>query len=238
MKTSDLWKRCFGDHIPEGHGDNGPWNDNWQHPPSKEGYEGVSQWVAPDFFFSKRLGWQNLGIIGPLADFQLTYIQGDMLEIGCGTSSIFMTALAKKFNRKIYYCDIESCKILNPMSVPGHMDENGTFFLGPSDEMFATNTLTPLAFTFIDGDHSYVQAKKDFWNAYKLTVDDGWLLLHDTYPPDENYTSLSLCGDVYKLRQELEKDDRLDVFTFRGAGSYVACTLVRKKPLNRPYYQQ
>jgi hypothetical protein len=240
MKSHELWRKTFGEGPPAGHEANpGPWVEGWEHIPSKEGYDGVSQWVDPKFFFSKTVGWENVGIIGVLADYALNFIAGDILEIGCGTSSIYLTALANKYNRNIYYCDIESCKIINPLSVPGHMDaEKGHFYLCPSDVMFAKNELTPLSFTFIDGDHTYEQAKKDFWNVEKLTVPNGHILMHDTYPPSEDYCDHQCCGDVYKFRQEIEQDKRFDVFTFVGRDSYVASTLIRKKPLNRPYYQE
>jgi hypothetical protein len=240
MKAHELWKKTFGDNPPAGHENlQGPWTPGWQHPPSKDGYEGVAQWVDPKFFFSKNIGWDNIGIIGVLADYALNFIAGDILEIGCGVSSIYLTALSKKYNRKIYYCDIQGGKIINPLSVPGHMnEENGVFYLCPSDDMFAKRELTPLSFTFIDGDHTYAQAKKDFWNAVELTVPNGHILMHDTYPPSEDYCDFQCCGDVYKFRQEIEKDPRFDVFTFTGYGSYVASTLIRKKPINRPYYQE
>lgn len=37
-----------------------------------------------------------------------------------------------------------------------------------------------LAFTYIDGDHSYEQAKKDFDNTFELTVSGGFILLDDS----------------------------------------------------------
>ena len=113
--------------------------------------------------------------------------------------------------------------------------------------MFEKNTLTDLAFTFIDGYHSYDQVKRDFWNAEKYTVPNGYILMHDSYPPVYLNTlpNTGACGDVYKFRQEMEKDDRFDTFTFVGNPNnckvpcyYIASTLVRKKPLNRPCYQE
>ena len=239
MKSHELWEKLFGKNPPAGHENiAGPWTPGWVHQASKEGYDGVAQWVYPNFFFSKNIGWENVGIVGILADYALAFIGGNILEIGCGTSSIYLTALAQKYNRDIYYCDVQAGKIINPLSVPGHMSENGHFYVCSSDEMFAKNELTPLAFTFIDGDHTYEQAKRDFWNTEKLTVTNGHILMHDTYPPSEDYTTPNTCGDVYKFRQEIEQDNRFDCFTFVGRDSYVASTLIRKKPLNRPYYQE
>ncbi len=238
MTAPELWKLHYGDRHPEGHGGNGPWEPGWVHPPSLETYKGVADWIFPNFFFSKKVGWNNTAIVGMLADFALDFISGAILEIGCGVSSIYLTALSKKYNREIYYCDIEAGKILNPLSVEGYMSEKGHFYMCPSDEMFAKGELPLLAFAFIDGSHQYEQAKRDFWNAEKLVVPDGYILLHDTYPPTEEYVQDNMCGDVYKLRQELEKDSRFDCLTFTGRQSYIASTLVRKKPINRPYYQE
>jgi hypothetical protein len=235
MKAFELWRSIWGDRFPEEHG---PWEEGWVHPPSLDGYKGVAQWVDPNFFFSKTVGWENVGLIGIIADYALNFIAGDILEIGCGTSSIYLTELSKKYKRRIYYCDLQGGKIINPLSVPGHMNEEGHFYMCTSDEMFAKNEITPLSFTFIDGDHTYEQAKKDFWNAERLTVPNGHIMLHDTYPPTESMVDPQACGDVYKFRQELEQDKRFDVFTFVGRDSYVGSTLVRKKPENRPYYQE
>jgi len=62
----------------------------------------------------------------------------------------------------------------------------------------------PIALGFIDGEHTYEQVKKDFWNIYKLLVEGGYIFLHDTYPLNEDYLTPTTCGDVYKFRQELE----------------------------------
>lgn len=239
MKSHELWKKCFGEAPPSGHEDKvGPWVEGWVHPSSLDTYKGVADWVDPNFFFSKKVGWENTAIVGIMADFVLTYISGAILEIGCGVSSIYLSALAKKFRREIYFCDIESCKIVNPLSVEGYLNEDGHFYMCSSDEMFAKNELPPLAFSFIDGEHTYEQVKKDFWNTANLTVPNGYIMLHDTYPPSEQYVPTNACGDVYRFRQEIEKDKRFDCITLVGRDSYVACTLIRKKPENRPYYQE
>ena len=236
MKAPELWKEVFGEAHPPG--EDGPWNPEWVHPPSLDSYRGVSDWLAPDFYYSKQLGWTATAIVGMIADFALTYLQGDILEIGVGISSIFLTGLAKKFKRKLYQCDVEAGKILNPLTVPGYLSEDSKFYCMASDDMFAKKEITPLAFAFIDGDHNYAQVKKDFWNMVPLMVDNGYIMLHDTYPPTEDYVDPQMCGDVYKLRQELENDKRFDCITLVGYGSYIACTLIRVKPVNRPYYQE
>lgn len=208
----------------------------------KETFDVISKWVDPKFFFSKTYGWHNMAIVGLLGDYALHFISGDMLEIGVGESSIYMTALAKKYNRKIYYCDSDKDKIAD-IKVSGYFSDNGIIFDCLSDDMFAKNTLTPLAFTFIDGYHGYEDCKRDFWNVEKYTVPNGYILMHDTFPPSDAPLP---CDEAYKFRQEIEQDKRFDVFTFVGNANnhhnipnyYIASTLIRKKPLNRPYYKE
>jgi len=201
-------------------------------------FDYIAQWVDPNFFFSKNYGWDDTAIVGMLGDFALHTVDGDILEIGVGISSIYLTALSKKYNRKIYYCDTNKDKI-DDIYGAGYFSNNGRIFNCLSDNMFQNNKLTPLAFTFIDGYHEYEQAKRDFWQAEHYTVPNGYILLHDSYPPAADWCGRGSCGEVYKLRQELEQDKRFDCFTFvhnpKGAQ---ASTLIRKKPENRPYYQE
>lgn len=200
-----------------------------------------------------------MGFLGVFGDLVLSSLpQGDILEIGCGESSIYLSHLARKFNRHIYHCDIAPAKITNPLTVPGYMRpealtlqgadqiwtvENSSFFMGESDNLFnelRKKNESAFALTFIDGDHVYEQAKKDFYNAAEMTVDNGYIFLHDTYPIDEFHLQEARCGGVYRLRQEIEKErDMFDCFTFtHGTAMNVGATMVRKKPENRPEYQR
>jgi len=210
----------------------------------KETWDVMSQWVDPNFFFSKTYGWHNMAIVGILGDYALNFLKGDMLEIGVGESSMYMSALAKKYSRKIYYCDSNADKV-DDIKKSGYFAENSEIHVCLSDDMFANNTFTPLAFSFIDGYHSYEGARKDFWNVEKYTVPNGLILLHDSYPLTEDCCGNGGNGEVYKLRQELEQNKDFECFTFVGNKDssiepcyYISSTLVRKKPVNRPYYQE
>ena len=210
------------------------------HKGSQETYEYISKFITSNFFFSVNDVWHRMGILGVFGDYVLSCTFGDVLEIGCGESSIYLAKVAKKYNRHIYHCDLAPSKIDNPLTVPGYMEpEIATFYRGASDQMFKDLKLTTLALVFIDGDHIYEQVKKDFDNVVPYVVDNGYILLHDTYPPDESYVDENRCGTVYKLRQELEKDERFDCITLpKGTAMSVGITIVRKKPLNRPYYNE
>jgi hypothetical protein len=173
-----------------------------------------------------------MGFLGVFGDYVLSCTQGDILEIGVGESSIYLSQLARKHSRKIYYCDIEHSKIINPRTVQGYLEERlGVFVMDSSDNMFANIPISPIALAFIDGWHSYDQVKKDFYNTLRHLVKDGYILLHDTYPPNyEEFIDENHCGDVYRFRQELEADPAFDTLTLvKGAAMGVGLTIVRKR---------
>jgi len=103
-----------------------------------------------------------------------------------------------------------------------------------------TNVQIPsIGLAFIDGEHHYEYVKRDFENIFSLLVPDGYIFLHDTYPHSEELVLGDYCADSYKMRQELEKDPRVDVFTFtKLVAVNVGFCMVRKKPTGLPYYQQ
>jgi hypothetical protein len=212
------------------------------HKGSQETYNYIADWIAPDFFFSKNDFWHRMGFLGVFGDFVLACTPGDVLEIGTGESSIYLSHVAKKYNRHIYHCDASPSKIDNPLTIPGYFAcENATFVRDSSDNLFKL-PLTPLALGFIDGDHNYEQVQKDFYNLLPHIVDDGYILLHDTYPPSAEYVDENRCGTVYKLRQEIEQQTKqLDVLTLpRGTAMGVGLTIVRKKPsmTKRDYFNE
>lgn len=202
-------------------------------------------------------GTDRYRILHDLGQYIVPTVPGSILEIGVGESSYYLTKLAEKFKRRIYHCDISASKILNPMSVPGYLSnsEEITYFeerdpnpksykrcvcfAGPSDELFKRVPIEPVAMAFIDGDHNFIQAEKDFENVWKLLNEDGYIFLHDTHPPNKDFLDENHCGDVYLLRRDLAmKWDRLDSFTFsKGCCLGVGLTMVRKKVKGRPYFQ-
>lgn len=229
------------------------------HKESQETRDFIADWIAPNFFFSKNDVCDRMGTLALFGEIVMASVPvGDIVEIGCGESSIYLSHLARKYRRTIYHCDLADGKVLNPLTVAGYMhtealeltpkDHNrlitvgkSNFFMGSSDDLFNKHLKDhSLAYTFIDGDHLYAQAKKDFENAMNLTVDNGYVLLHDTYPPSEKFLSPdSACGDVYRLRQEIEVDKRYDSITLvHGVCMDVGLTIVRKKPVIRSYFQE
>ena len=223
------------------------------HKESQGTYDFIADWITPNFFYSKKDVWHRFGMLAVFGDFVLSCTQGAVMEIGSGESSIYLSHVSRKYGRKFYTCDIAPGKIVNPSTVNGyftpeatfldpkvtHVEHQGVcFYLGASDEFFRQIDPKPLALTFIDGDHLYEQVKKDFFNAVSRTVDNGYILLHDTYPPSAEFTREERCGTVYRLRQEIEKDNRFDIITLPvGCAVSVGLSIVRKKPAIRAEYQ-
>ena len=224
------------------------------HKGSQETYNTIANWGGEELPFSKYLRWDRMGLLAILADYFLNYSKGHILEIGAGESSVYLSFLAKKYNRKAYFCDIQQSIYINALTVPGYFDEDyavisedgqkkisyakNTLFIGSSDAFFKEVELPQIAVAFIDGGHLYEQVKKDFWNVFPLIEETGAIFLHDCYPPNEDYLDPNACGTGYKLRQELEADQRLDTFTFIRSAMDVGLTMVRRKPENLPYYKQ
>ena len=170
-------------------------------------------------------------LLEALVDYILFFNKGDIIEVGVlhGNSSVILSCLAQKYDRFIYHCDIR------PVRVPIY--KKASLFIEGSDKFFEEVKFTPIVATFLDGDHSYKQVKRDFENALKLTVPNGYIFLHDTYPPNPGALQERRCGTSYILRQELEKREDLDCSTFVHTANNCGLTCVRKKPDNLPHFR-
>lgn len=216
-------------------------DNSWEayaQPAYLEELKAIESTILPQFCYSEGQGFLGIGLIGMIGELALYTSHGDIFELGIGTSSLYLSYLAKKYKRNIFHSDIDATKFRYGIATKKHILPDSEVYCMKSDDFFRNHTLPSIAFAFIDGDHHFQQAKRDFWNTYKYVVDDGLILLHDTYPAlGEDWIAENMCGDCYKLRQELEKDKRVDCFSFALRGQ-IGFTLVRKKAAKRPYYQQ
>ena len=235
-------------------------DEQGRHFGSIQDLEYCGDWIDGSFPFSKKDKWERYGILGVLGDMFLRALPDThVLEIGTGESSIYLSQACRRNNRNFYTCDIALGKISNPLSVPGYILEGvslmtqgstssnsqhpfrGLAYVGSSDDFFKDERvkLPKIGVAFIDGDHNYEQVKKDYENTLAVLADDGVIFFHDVYPPSEDYISENKCGDVYRLRQELEKDPRVDYFTFTKLVAVdVGLGMARKKKIERPYYNE
>ena len=85
---------------------------------------------------------------------------------------------------------------------------------------------------FIDADHSCKASLNDFELVLPLVNDNGIILLHDTYPPSEEFTSSDYCSDVYKtaeyIRNNFNKECEIVTLPF-----YFGISVVRKISLGK-----
>lgn len=172
--------------------------------------------------------WDRWGLLGVLSDYILYYNDGDILEIGCGESSIYFSRLAEKYDRQCYHCEYSKSGVENMRNTKGYFGKNSVVYNMKSDAFFKEAELSPIAVAFIDGDHEYEQVKKDFKNTMKHIKQGGFVFLHDSLPPDESWTVPHKCGGVYKLLEELEENYYNDIFTFTKSAFDVGLTMVRK----------
>jgi len=151
---------------------------------------------------------QDWTIIKKLGGIVLENVDGCILEIGLGRSTPILLEFAKKFNRDLYCFDLveRKCK---------WAEERGAkVFLGNSVDLMKQFPDTSIAMGLIDGDHRYkIVIQEVSFFLPKLTY-GGVIFLHDTYPPEEWVSENNQhCGDVYKVRQELETRDDIQTFT-------------------------
>lgn len=194
-----------------------------EHPGLKNLYEQV---ITGNF------QWDRWGLLGVLCDYVLNYNNGNIIEIGCGESSIFLSKLAEKYNRLCYHVEYSKSGVENMQNTKGYFGQNSRVFNMKSDDFFATvneQRIGQVALAFIDGDHVYEQAKRDFDNVWEHIVKNGYVFLHDTLPPGKEWEVPEKCGTVYRLRRELEQRGTMDVFSFPNSSFDVGLTMVRKR---------
>ena len=76
-----------------------------------------------------------------------------------------------------------------------------------TDEFYEQNkNKLVIDFLFIDADHNYEQALKDFINYSKIVKDNGIIILHDTYPENESHLLLAKCGTAYKVARYIRQN--------------------------------
>lgn len=79
-----------------------------------------------------------------------------------------------------------------------------------SDEFFTKVDAMQWDLIFIDGNHTAEQVKKDFENSLRCLTDNGFIVIHDVLPENEEGTLIprqtrKWWGDVYKFAMTIRK---------------------------------
>lgn len=112
------------------------------------------------------------------------------------------------FAKKLYGIDTKPNNHLDSLkrfsNIEVHYKTTDTFF-----EEF-TETID---MAFIDADHCYESAQRDFDNVLRRLAPGGVILLHDTDPEEDRLIHPGYCGDSYKIVSILEKRDDVNIIT-------------------------
>jgi len=170
-------------------------------------------------------------VIDDLATIILAKTSGCVVEIGMGHSTCILARHAQNFRRHMYSCDKD------PNFEKWYCYSGHRIFIG-SDKDFMNQFEDTPSLVFLDGPHDYdsvIMEAKFFLE--RMTI-NGVLFIHDTYPPSEEHLRLTACGDAYRVRQELEKMEDIQVFTWPHSIIGSGLTMALKEEKNRPFYQR
>lgn len=140
-------------------------------------------------------------------DFLFSYLRPEnYLELGVRLGENFVPMA--KHCKKAIGVDIDSIKFNLAENMEYHKMTTDEYFKNLSDDVM-------FDVVFIDADHSHEQSLKDFINVKDRVIEDGIILLHDTYPYDMSMTHPHLCNDVYKTALYIKQNliDEFEVFT-------------------------
>lgn len=178
-------------------------------------------------------------VVERLGDIVLSNVEGCIVEIGMGYSTIVLSQLAKKHNRKHYACDIKETKCIWAKESTEVAQENLIIYHEKSSRFIYRFKDIP-ALVFIDGNHYYKYVKPETEFFVNLLNPGGMIFLHDTHIHKKHYDRYEQKGkktEAYMVRQELEKDPRVGCLTFPYTASNCGLTVAIKKESDRPFYQ-
>ncbi|MFW9871685.1 MAG: class I SAM-dependent methyltransferase [Candidatus Thorarchaeota archaeon] len=122
------------------------------------------------------------------------------LEIGIRRGNCFN--LIAPFAKEAYAVDVK-----NYYKSVKH-NKNLVWFHGDSQEFLKQhNQKRKFDLVFIDGNHKFQAVLDDFRGVFPMVNNNGIILLHDTYPPSEKFTSPQFCNDCYRAADWIRKND-------------------------------
>lgn len=167
----------------------------------------------------------------------LEYIPGPIVEIGMGESTEILANHAQRHERKLYSCDLKMGGRFDSFSEP--LFEGHECFIGKSEDFIKEFDDFP-SVVFIDGEHTEKTVEMEVKFFLPLLLQWGVMFLHDTFPHKEKLIEDGKAGDVYKVRQALERNPNVDVFTWPYTANSCGLTMVMKHELNeeRDYWKK
>lgn len=109
------------------------------------------------------------------------------------------------------------------------------FFYGSTADFAKELRREPLVIDllFIDADHSKEAVLHDFQAFFPYVVDQGLIVLHDSYPKNKTYTDPKPCGDAYKAIEQLAR--QRDSYEMVTIPTHPGLTICRKRRTQLPW---
>ena len=142
------------------------------------------------------------------------------LELGIKKGSNFNKIAP--FAEKAYAVDIQESSYRRIKD-----NKNLIWYCGTSQSFLSSYEGEPFDLIFIDADHSHKSSLEDFKLASKVLREGGIILLHDVYPPGDEFISREYCGDTYKTALWI-KENVLDEFEYVTLPFYYGVGVARK----------
>ena len=145
------------------------------------------------------------------------------LELGVRWGNVFLKVAP--------LCKEAHCVDMNDIKF--RLKKNMSFHKCSTDDYFEKLSKDELFdMIFIDADHSFEQSKKDFVNASRHLIDDGFIFLHDTYPYDPKFFEPEWCNDAYRTPLWI-KQNMIDEFEIVTLPFNPGLTIVKKMNRNK-----
>jgi hypothetical protein len=117
-------------------------------------------------------------------------------------------------------------------------DNNVVLYEMSSDDFFIQKDPSLMFdFVFIDGNHSKEQVYKDFINVSNFVIEDGFVLLHDTSPCNDELLAPEWCHDAWEsaLKIKKEHNDEWEILTLPFNPGL---TILKKMKINKQLYRK
>lgn len=129
------------------------------------------------------------------------------------------------------YC--ENCYLVDIDFLDIEYSKNTLKFEMTSDEFFKNlNPNIKFDLAFIDGDHTKEQVIKDFDNTSRHIVDDGFVILHDTYPYSEKMITPSISNNAWEAMLYIKTHYR-DEWEYLTLPFNPGVSILKKMKINR-----
>jgi len=174
-----------------------------------------------------------------LCDVILSNVPGNIVEIGCGYSTIVLAKHAEAFGVQLHTCDYSTRKC---NWVKDTFKYEGIKVYNMRSTHFIWDFKDEPAIVFIDGDHRAVVLRKEVDFFLPIVKPNGVIFLHDTCPRETTYIKKTAGGkimDTYVVRKELEQRENkdFDIFTWPYTAGNCGLTMILKKDLTQPFYR-